>query len=424
MPAAIGTAVLAVLGPIGTGLTAAGVTAAQVGGFVLTAAAVGAQLLFRPRVPRAPQPDDLKNTSESEEGPGRFAFGRVRVGAKVVFGKTREYEIFQLLAHYHGPTAGIEEWFYDGRVIIVSETGKVASPPFAKFRDNSFITLEHKPGDGTETSYLALRQAFTGQWTTAHRLRGIAQTLAIFENPGQASPKFTRLYNGGIKQLERVERAGEFFDPRDGETRWTMNSALICLHYRRLRPGVTLADFDLDDIAVTADACDALVNTRNGPEPRSQLTGGGEGQITIEMLADMYRSAGLEERRTAEGKITFRLIEDNPSAEIAFTDRRIIDRVLTKGPEGVQRPNVCRVKYFSPERQYTVAEIPLQTFDGPGATYDGPAWARVEDEIAAYGEHETTVELPFCPSAAQAQRIARRQFHEERAAGGAILTTF
>jgi len=79
---------------------------------------------------------------------------------------------------------------------------------------------------------------------------------------------------------------------------------------------------------------------------------------------------------------------------------------LQDGPEGVERPNMCRVKYFSPEARYTVEEIPDVT--------ELP-WAKVESEIDRVGEREQVIELPFCTDHSQAQRIARRLFHMGRA---------
>ena len=79
----------------------------------------------------------------------------------------------------------------------------------------------------------------------------------------------------------------------------------------------------------------------------------------------------------------------------------------------MERPNRCSVWYYSPERNYDMAEIP----DMPAI-----AWANVEPEIDRYGEKVEEIRLPFCPSASQAQRIARRLFAMKRADAGTIVT--
>ncbi|MCF3933307.1 hypothetical protein L1787_07765 [Acuticoccus sp. M5D2P5] len=268
---AIGGVILGVLAP---SLAASSFATGLVGSLVLGGLALGAQLLFGPKVPKTPAPETLKDSVDLEEGPGVFAFGRVRAGWKIAFGRTDGYLIYQLGLHYFGPTgpSAIETWIYDDREIVVEPNGTVSSPPWAKY-GGSWMTLKTKIGDGSETAWPELVAAFDG-WTNSHRVRGIVQTLAIFENPGLAAnpTKFQRLYSQGIKPVERIERAGVFYDPRDPAQHmnnpatwiWTMNAVLIALHYRRMRPGVVNADFDFALIGAAADAADALVETRAG----------------------------------------------------------------------------------------------------------------------------------------------------------------
>ncbi|MCF3934355.1 hypothetical protein L1787_13150 [Acuticoccus sp. M5D2P5] len=270
-PVSIGGVVLGILAP---SLAASTVASGIVGGLLLGALGIAANLLFAPKPPKTPTPDTLKNSFELEEGPGVFAFGRVRAGWKIAFGRTDGYLIYQLGLHYFGPTgaSAVETWIYDDREIVVEANGAVSSPPWTKY-NGSWMTLKTKIGDGSENAWPELVAAFDG-WTTNHRVRGIVQTLAIFENPGfsENPTKFNRLYSQGIKAVERIERAGLFYDPRDPAQHmnnpatwtWTMNAVLIALHFRRKRPGVVNADFDFALIGAAADAADALVETRAG----------------------------------------------------------------------------------------------------------------------------------------------------------------
>jgi len=73
---------------------------------------------------------------------------------------------------------------------------------------------------------------------------------------------------------------------------------------------------------------------------------------------------------------------------------------------------MCRIYYYSPERDYELSEIDLT----------GIAWATVDDEVDRYGEKYLDIKLPYCPSASQAQRIGRRIFALKRASFGAITT--
>src|SRR5690606_13025369 len=131
-----------------------------------------------------------------------------------------------------------------------------------------------------------------------------------------------------------------------------------------------------------------------------------------EVMQQVLDSIGAEVVLSDEGKIRIRLIDDNPVSEMEFPSRHILELNWKSGPEAVERPNVCRVSYYSPEQGYDMGEINMS----------GIAWARVQEEIDRYGEKIFDVELPFCPSASQAQRIARRLFLQARADAGSIRT--
>ena len=69
------------------------------------------------------------------------------------------------------------------------------------------------------------------------------------------------------------------------------------------------------------------------------------------------------------GLIHIRLIDDAPTAEVSFGVRDILEWSWKSGPEAPERPNVCRVRYYSPVRNYEMGEIDMT----------GIAWARVDD---------------------------------------------
>jgi hypothetical protein len=131
-------------------------------------------------------------------------------------------------------------------------------------------------------------------------------------------------------------------------------------------------------------------------------------------MEDVLRSIGAEIVPTSDNQYSIRLVDDVRVPQLTFTARDIIDLQLRSGPESVERPNVCRVKYYSPERNYEMAEIDLT----------GIPWARVQTEIDRVGEQYFDIDLQFCPSASQAQRIARRLFALARADTGIVTLNF
>lgn len=411
---AIGSLVITALLSTGLGGLLPAVSAAAIGTAVLTGAAIAANIAFSflGRRPSA-NPNDIKQTRKGAEGPGTYAFGRVRIAGKIGFGNTKGYRIYRLVFHCFGPLDGVEEYAYDGREIILEPNGDVSSPPWG-YIGGSRLNVKSQVGDGSETAWSDLTTDFSSQWTSDHKARGVAQSLLKATSPGTGNALFPRLFQGGIKELELLARVGEFYDPRATSSAWTLNGVLHVLHFWRQLPGMSDAVIDFDDIEAVADSAEANVDTLTGTAPRCRLSGGWEGPINYDILQDMLDSAGLEIRLTDAGKYTLAFMEDDPDSEITFSSRHIIDRDYKAGDDGAKRPNMCRLKYFSPERQYEVAEIDLT---------DAP-WAKVQAEIDAYGEQELPIDLVFCSDASQAQRIARRLFHMARADYGTIKTTF
>lgn len=400
--------IAALVGTIGIGKLAT---------FAVTAGLAALQLLTA-RQPKQPRPDDIKNTVDLEEGPGRFLFGRVQAAGVRIISFTKGFTIYRLIGHSFGELDGIEETFYGGQIQVVELDGRISSPPYARPGDDSYISVLTKPGDGDETAWAQLRADFPDEWTVDHRLRGIFQSLIIATNPGQTSKKFGVLYQGGIRELELRCRVGKFLDPRDSQTRWTMNAAIIITHYTRLLPTAIDSQFDFADIGITADWCDGLIDYADGSQvPQGQLSGGGEGNIDADVLERMAQSAGLEFRFTEAGLRTLRPRLDYPDAEIDIrntdTETQILEFDFEVSPEAVDRPNVFQLEYFASERQYAVAEVDIS---------DAP-WARFEDDISLYGEKVETISLDFCPELAQALRIARRFAYISRAARGNLTMT-
>lgn len=398
----------------GSAVTIAGLS---VGTFLSTAFAVGASI-YSALSQKKPNTKAIKQTSQGSEGHGIYAFGRVEIEGRIVFGNTAGFFLSRWIAHCFGPLDGVETYFYNGREITVEPDGYVSTPPWARPPGHprpSYMNVKTKVGDGTETTPASLLTDFPSSITSAHRNRGIAASVMRIENPGQQSPRFGRLLQGGIKGLRLLARVGEFYDPRDASTAWTLNGVLHTLHFMRRLGGTVDADFDFDAIGDAADAAEEQISgavTSPDDPPRCQLSGGWEGPLTTDVVLDMMQSAGLEDYLTDEGKVALRFIEDWPEPEIAFTIGEEVENFPQAGPESGRRPNICKVSYFSPERRYEKTEIDMSDV----------AWARIEDEITAYGDQEMVVDLTFCCNHVQACLIARQLFYMERADFGLLRT--
>lgn len=377
----------------------------------IPALAIGASFLGRQKAPSI-KASDAKSTFESSEAQVMEGIGRVRVGGLQAFGNSDGSTRARLVCRLQGPIDAVEEYYIGGREVTVDPNGDVSSPPWAR-AGGSWCNWQDKKGDGSETSWSSLSSLFPTLWSADHRLRGIAQTLTIWYNPGLSEDKYFTLYQGGVPNTEQVVRASKIYDPRTGLTAWSDNGVLACAHVLRRDPAFAFDMFDWTLIAAEANKADVVVGTKTGTEKRARAWGiWGWETSRDDVMQQLMDSVGVELRVTDEGKIWFQLIDDTLTSEIDFGPEDDVEVTWRSGPEAVERPNICRVTYYSPERNYESAEINL----------DGIAWAVDETELALYGPKYLDIDLPFCPSASQAQRIARRKFAQARGDTGAITT--
>lgn len=399
---------------------AAGSTTILTVGQAINAALFAAITYVASRYSSGVDPSQAKETFSTSQSSELRAIGRVRVGGIKLFGNTSSVNRFRLIAGLRGPIDGVETTYLGGREVVVEDDGAVSSPPYAK-SGGSWVYIWWKRGDGSETAWSELTSAFPTLWTSAHRVRGIFQTLIKYVSPGMQNKMFLRLYSGGVPDVEHVVRAENVYDPRDlaqsvddpSTWKWTDNGVLCATHVWRSFPEVTSDLIDWDRTALEADRADVLVATKTGTEKRARAWGmWSSEEARGETLLKVLDSIGGEIVETDDGLLAVVLIDDVRPSELTISARHLIDFEIEAGPESVERPNIVVVRYYSPERNYDIAEIDMT----------GISWARIESEIAATGERPTSLDFPFCPSASQAQRLARRKFAAMRADRGQATT--
>lgn len=377
---------------------------------LLIGGSIGVSLLLAPKPPSV-DPGAARETFESVSSPELRAVGRVRLGGLKVYGNTSGANRYRLIAHCKGEIDDFESYYLNGFEVILRADNAVNSYPWTEVGEFAFI--ESKVGTTTETAWPDLVADFP-EWTSSHRVRGIAQSLCTFVSPGMGDSKFLELYQSGTPDLEVVLRAEKAYDPRSDATEWTDNGVLNAMHILLTYPEFRLADIDTAFIEDEADRADASISTRDGDVPRARCWGVWSSETPRgENLKRVLDSIGAWIIPRENGaSLGIQLVDDNQAAEATFPARHILSVDWRSGPEGVERPNVCRLKYYCPERHYELSEIDISSL----------AWAVIQDEIDAYGEKPFDIELPFCPNAGQAQRIARRMFSMARSDSGIIRT--
>lgn len=397
------------------------ITIGQVVNAALFVALAAASTLFRQGV----DPSKAKETFVSSESPVIRGYGRVRIGGLKIYGNTAGLDRYRLVGHLAGPIDGIEQTWLGGREVIVEDDGAVSSPPYAKY-GGSYVHISSKPGDGTEEAWAELVAAFPALWTADHRVRGIFQTLVKYTSPGMSSHKFLRLYSGGVPDVEVVVRSSKVYDPRDEDQiasddfdapstwLWSDNAVLVATDAIRRNFFRDAEQWDWARTALEADKADEEVATLTGTEPRARLWGlVSDEEARGDAILKLLDSAGLELIDGDDGYYVA-VTDDDRQSELTISAKHIGSITLVSGPESVERPNLCIVKYYSPERNFEIAEINM----------DGIGWSRVDEEISDTGLKPVTLEFPFCPSASQAQRLARRKFALLRADRISVKTNF
>lgn len=108
-------------------------------------------------------------------------------------------------------------------------------------------------GTATQTADAGMMAAMPGQWTSAHRARGVAYLVVEFDYDPDAFP-------AGIPNVSALIRGdNQCFDPRTGTTGWSDNPALLTRRYAVHPLGARMSAAQVNDTAIMAAAnvCDS-----------------------------------------------------------------------------------------------------------------------------------------------------------------------
>ena len=398
----------------------AGFTISATTGYTIAVAAavagsVAASAALMPDVPAARTPRQAKQHQSLEGGPRYRVRGRALLGGALVFVAARDNKLYRVAVYGQGEAVGIEEVYVNDRLVGLDAEGRVATEPYYVDDTTSWGRVKFALGTDTQDVLPLTSAEFAARWPASATARGLVVAEARWESPGAQSSKHPKVYPVGYPVVGLVQLGAAIFDPRvagasfddRGTWIWSDNGVLNVLDHltgARADGGWThpIAWFDLDDIALEADRADAPVATRTGTEPRSRCWGVqdlGPDKPLVDTLSALLLSTGTTLAVTDRGLITIRLIDDAaaPTVDLAWRDLVSLD-LTAPGGAGEARPNKFSVGYYAPERRYEVAQ----------ADVSGCRWAQYDDEIAAVGEVASAIDLPYCPSPAQAGRIGRR----------------
>lgn len=388
-------------------LVAAGAStaAATVGAYAIT---IGASIALS----IALRPDDKKAQAEQRDPaqiqrrqaiPSRIrGYGEdMLAGAVIFFGESAGvfYEVFY---HCEGPIEGfVANWLND-------VDGQTDASGFATVEPwGSFVRVLNYEGGTGQLASTPLVNAFPGQWTTNHRLRGCA--YSVLRCAAVQEQNFQKVFPTGVPGLRVRVKQSKVYDGRDAtqnpasEATWKYSDlAGPCiadhLTYKRgfriPRSYLNQASFDAH-----ANLCNQNVPLKGGGTEKRYRIGG-----TYE-LTEEHRETQAKLLATCEGELY--LVPDGTigirggaweEPTVTLTDADIISYTYVQENDALSEFNRLKISYKSPLHDFQIIET--------------EAW----DDLAAQDAAGEIIEKPFTlsmvPSHGQARRLAKIEAHK------------
>lgn len=421
---------------IGYGGAISGLGATLVGSAIIGAAVVGASLLvsaFTPR-PTAPKPSDRQSTVRQSVGARVRFYGRNKVGGTLAFFESKAGLLYSLITLNEGLISQIREFWLNDSKVTVDGDGYVVEAPY-RFTDSvttgtwpfqSTVSTDYKVarlftknGAPDQTVHAQLDAAFD-EVTTDHRMRGVANCLAIFQEV--PTNRIGEVYPQGNPGVRVVADCSIVKSVRTGAQIYSENLADAIYDYLTARDGagfpygagyaesqVNLASFQ--SYANLSD--EAVAKKAGGTEPRYRVTGGyGLNEEMREVLSRMCRAGDADLFIDTAGKIAIRGGKwTAPQLTLDSDLGHIISAEFQQGRGALAAFNELNITYTDPEQDY------LET--------EGERWLDATN-IALRGKVlSETLDLKMVPSHGQARRLAKIHMAKSNPEwSGNIVTNF
>lgn len=252
--AAAGTAVSAAIA--GTAITAGMLATSFLGSLVLG----GLSYALTPK-PKKPAFSAIETSSSTvairqPDLTRQHVYGHTRVtrGYAHMESTGANGKLHMILMLSEGPLRAINEvWINDYAIPNdwIDVNGNVTQGRYA----NKLVIRKHLGSDDQVADSLAVSNML--EWTSQHRLRGVAYLYLIMT-------KDQDVYPTGVPNISAIVEGPLLYDPRYGENSWSTNIALYASDFlKNNRYGFGAFDDDVDDVNVSAQAniCDEIVDT-------------------------------------------------------------------------------------------------------------------------------------------------------------------
>ena len=385
---------------IGQGLGFSGKMAGIVGTFISTA---GTQLVLSAISQKLAPDISLPEIGTSLQGGTRIIYGKTRVGGTIVYAETTSNNDF---LHLVIAVAGHEvnsftKIFFNEDEVPLTQDGS-DSNGIARLFPSSGNEYEGKArikkhlGADAQVADADLVSEIT-QWTTNHRLRGVAYVYVRLNFDSD-------VYPNGVPNISFEVQGKKVFDPRTSTTAFSSNPAL-CIRDYLLDSNYGL-DADASEINDTnfqavANTCDEDVTLSSGTEDRFTLNGSFElkqspKNIIENMLSSIagnliYSNGQFKLRAAVYSTPTVTLSEQHFRSGITL-NTRVSKKELFNAVKGL---------YSEPANNYQPQDYPILT----STTFETE-----DNSERIFGEFN----FPFTTSSTTVQRLAKIQLQKAR----------
>ena len=345
----------------------------------------------------------------------QVVYGQTKVGGVVVFDDahgTNNEDLSRIIA-YAGHEIESFEKIYLGQYELtlsgdnvtsaqqIDANGDPVGSSTTKF--NNYLKIRKVTG-GHTTSLNGTFSGFSSEWTSSHKLLGIAHLAIIFTYADD-------VWDEGLPEVTALIKGKKVYDPRTSTTAWSDNPALIVRDFLTNSDyglGEDTTNIDDDLVESSANRCDETVNVTDPDNPPSTIASSRytcngawtTSQPPVDVIAQLMTScAGY--LWYAQGKWRMKAGEDTtPVKTLTEDDLRSPISVTTRHS---RRDNFNAVR---------------GTFRGPSTNYQFTDYPTVTSTnfVTIDGGLESTMDLalPFTDTPYEAQRLANIALEKNR----------
>jgi hypothetical protein len=414
---AVGFAAIPAIGPsafatkIGTAVGLSGTAAGLVGTFIVSA---GSQLVLgavnKKLAPDIDIPEVGTNlsqgtmvTAKSGIAPHRVIYGKTRVGGTMVYADTtNDNDFLHMIITVAGHEINsITKVFFNEDEVPLTQDGSDSNGIARLFpssgneyegkaRIKKHLGTDNQPADADLVSEIT-------QWTTDHRLRGIAYVYVRLDFDQD-------VYTNGVPNVTFEVEGRKVFDPRNSSTAFSTNPALCIRDYLlNDRFGLDADATEINDtnMSSVANTCDESVSLTSGTEKRFTMNGTFTVEKTPKRILEnmlstigghlIYSNGQFKLRPAVYESPTVTLSEEHIRSGISL-NTRVSKKELFNAVKGL---------YSEPSNNYQPSDYPILT----DSTFESE-----DNSERIFGEFN----FPMTTSSTTVQRLSKIQLLKAR----------